>query len=163
MVSIFFDCNCNLCSMVVSCLDWTPIVLLNVMSCIAEEMKVRLQLYDGRPLSASVPKRVTCTIKETQAPMKGITSTPRYVFHLINAHYILNYIDVYVILTCLCLRIFSEKCCLIKFLHELVPVILVMIDMYLISCWKDYDKYLNNSTCYTFMGCPVNMHYKGHV
>ncbi|KAK6267589.1 hypothetical protein QUC31_011749 [Theobroma cacao] len=43
-----------------------------------EEMKVRLQLYDGRPLSASVPKRVTCTIKETQAPMKGITSTPRY-------------------------------------------------------------------------------------
>ncbi|CAK7339090.1 unnamed protein product [Dovyalis caffra] len=31
-----------------------------------EEMKVKLQLFDGRPLSGSVPKQVTCTIKETQ-------------------------------------------------------------------------------------------------
>ncbi|XWS11554.1 hypothetical protein CRYUN_Cryun37aG0008200 [Craigia yunnanensis] len=43
-----------------------------------EEMKVTLQLYDGRPLIASVPKRVTCTIKETQTPMKGVSATPRY-------------------------------------------------------------------------------------
>ncbi|KHG15598.1 Elongation factor P [Gossypium arboreum] len=43
-----------------------------------EEMKVTLQLYDGRPLTASVPKRVTCTIKETQTPMKGVSATPRY-------------------------------------------------------------------------------------
>ncbi|KAK8551042.1 hypothetical protein V6N12_039714 [Hibiscus sabdariffa] len=43
-----------------------------------EEMKVRLQLYDGRPLTAAVPKRVTCTIKETQTPMKGVSATHRY-------------------------------------------------------------------------------------
>lgn len=43
-----------------------------------EEMRVRLQLFDGRPLSGSVPKHVTCTIKDTQAAMKGISITPRY-------------------------------------------------------------------------------------
>ncbi|KAK9022411.1 hypothetical protein V6N11_002679 [Hibiscus sabdariffa] len=43
-----------------------------------EEMKVRLQLYDGRALTAAVPKRVTCTIKETQTPMKGVSATHRY-------------------------------------------------------------------------------------
>ncbi|CAH2053606.1 unnamed protein product [Thlaspi arvense] len=43
-----------------------------------EEMRVQLQLYDGRALSASVPKHVTCTIEETQLPMKGLTSAPRY-------------------------------------------------------------------------------------
>ncbi|KAG2271858.1 hypothetical protein Bca52824_066413 [Brassica carinata] len=43
-----------------------------------EEMRVQLQLYDGRALSASVPKHVTCTIQETQLPMKGLTSAPRY-------------------------------------------------------------------------------------
>ncbi|VVA97761.1 unnamed protein product [Arabis nemorensis] len=43
-----------------------------------EEMKVQLQLYDGRALSASLPKHVTCTIEETQLPMKGLTSAPRY-------------------------------------------------------------------------------------
>lgn len=48
--------------------------------CLTEEMKVQLQLYDGRALSASLPKHVTCTIEETQLPMKGLTSAPRYVF-----------------------------------------------------------------------------------
>ncbi|KFK38919.1 hypothetical protein AALP_AA3G177700 [Arabis alpina] len=43
-----------------------------------EEMRVQLQLYDGRALSASLPKHVTCTIQETQLPMKGLTSAPRY-------------------------------------------------------------------------------------
>ncbi|GLU19596.1 hypothetical protein SLE2022_358370 [Rubroshorea leprosula] len=43
-----------------------------------EEMKVRLQLFDGRPLSGSVPKHVTCTIKETQPSMKAVSITPRY-------------------------------------------------------------------------------------
>ncbi|PPS07623.1 hypothetical protein GOBAR_AA12996 [Gossypium barbadense] len=51
---------------------------LNVVSFMTEEMKVTLELYDGRPLTASVPKRVTCTIKETQTPMKGVSATPRY-------------------------------------------------------------------------------------
>ncbi|CAA7053732.1 unnamed protein product, partial [Microthlaspi erraticum] len=43
-----------------------------------EEMKVQLQLYDGRALAAFLPKHVTCTIEETQLPMKGLTSAPRY-------------------------------------------------------------------------------------
>ncbi|CAI0440585.1 unnamed protein product [Linum tenue] len=30
-----------------------------------EDLKVKLQLYDDRPLSGSVPKQVTCSIKET--------------------------------------------------------------------------------------------------
>ncbi|CAL1386130.1 unnamed protein product [Linum trigynum] len=44
-----------------------------------EDLKVKLQLYDDRPLSGSVPKQVTCSIKETLANMKGTTVTPRYV------------------------------------------------------------------------------------
>ncbi|XP_021891105.1 uncharacterized protein LOC110809546 isoform X2 [Carica papaya] len=43
-----------------------------------DEMKVTLQLYDGRPLSGSVPKHVTFKIKETQPHMKGLTAVPRY-------------------------------------------------------------------------------------
>ncbi|KAK9273466.1 hypothetical protein L1049_018276 [Liquidambar formosana] len=43
-----------------------------------DDMKVMLQLYDGRPMSASVPKRVTCTVAEAQGHMKGITATPQY-------------------------------------------------------------------------------------
>ncbi|RYR28267.1 hypothetical protein Ahy_B01g052384 isoform A [Arachis hypogaea] len=37
------------------------------------EMKVKVQFFDEKPLSASVPKRVTCTVKE------GIAATPRYM------------------------------------------------------------------------------------
>lgn len=43
-----------------------------------EEMKVKLQIYDGRPLYGSVPKHVTCSVTETQINMKGATVTPRY-------------------------------------------------------------------------------------
>lgn len=43
-----------------------------------DDMKVSLQLYDGRPMSASVPKRVTCTVAEAQGHMKGVTATPQY-------------------------------------------------------------------------------------
>ncbi|KAH9789094.1 EFP domain-containing protein [Citrus sinensis] len=43
-----------------------------------EGMKVWLQLYDGRALSGSIPKRVACTIKEIHASTKGPTVTPRY-------------------------------------------------------------------------------------
>ncbi|KAJ7955435.1 Elongation factor P [Quillaja saponaria] len=42
-----------------------------------EEMKVKVQVYDEVPLSASVPKRVTCTVKEAQPNIKGIGATPR--------------------------------------------------------------------------------------
>ncbi|XP_044505421.1 elongation factor P isoform X2 [Mangifera indica] len=44
-----------------------------------EGMKVSLELFDGRPLSASLPKRVTCAIKEIHASTKGPAVTPRYV------------------------------------------------------------------------------------
>ncbi|KAJ8645127.1 hypothetical protein MRB53_006875 [Persea americana] len=43
-----------------------------------EDMKVSLQMYDGKPMSASVPQRVTCTVTEAQSPMKGLTATPQY-------------------------------------------------------------------------------------
>ncbi|GMY28263.1 elongation factor p [Fagus crenata] len=36
------------------------------------EMRVTIRLYDDIPLSASVPKRVTCIVKEAHDPMKGI-------------------------------------------------------------------------------------------
>lgn len=36
-----------------------------------DEMKVKVQFYDDKPLSASVPKRVTCIVKE------AIAATPR--------------------------------------------------------------------------------------
>ncbi|XP_004295013.1 PREDICTED: uncharacterized protein LOC101311259 [Fragaria vesca subsp. vesca] len=42
-----------------------------------EEMKVKVELFNGTPLSASVPKHVTCTIKEAQPPIKGIAATPK--------------------------------------------------------------------------------------
>ncbi|KAM7528644.1 hypothetical protein LguiB_032054 [Lonicera macranthoides] len=43
-----------------------------------DDMKVIVELYDDRPMSASVPKRVTCTVAEAQVPMKGIAATPHY-------------------------------------------------------------------------------------
>nr|XP_027190760.1 uncharacterized protein LOC101506432 isoform X1 [Cicer arietinum] len=39
--------------------------------CLQDEMKVKVQFYDDKPLSASVPKRVICTVKEV------IAATPR--------------------------------------------------------------------------------------
>lgn len=36
-------------------------------------MKVKVQFYDDKPLSASVPNRVTCIVKEE------IAATPRYI------------------------------------------------------------------------------------
>lgn len=38
-------------------------------------MKVKVQFYDDKPLSASVPKRVTCTVKDRIA----VAATPRYM------------------------------------------------------------------------------------
>ncbi|KAF4365183.1 hypothetical protein G4B88_000342 [Cannabis sativa] len=42
-----------------------------------DDMKVRVEVYNGIPLSASVPKHVTCIVKEAQPPVKGIGVTPR--------------------------------------------------------------------------------------
>ncbi|XP_047088927.1 elongation factor P-like [Lolium rigidum] len=43
-----------------------------------DEMKVTLQYFDGRPLSGSVPPRVTCTVVEAQPNTKGLTAQPQY-------------------------------------------------------------------------------------
>ncbi|XP_031401661.1 uncharacterized protein LOC116211425 [Punica granatum] len=41
-----------------------------------EEMKVTLRLFDDRPLSGSIPKRVICIVKETPPQVKGVSATP---------------------------------------------------------------------------------------
>uniref|UniRef100_A0A7N0UD93 Elongation factor P n=1 Tax=Kalanchoe fedtschenkoi TaxID=63787 RepID=A0A7N0UD93_KALFE len=43
-----------------------------------DEMSVNVQFYDGKPMSASVPKQVTCTVVQAQDPAKGLTATPQY-------------------------------------------------------------------------------------
>lgn len=40
-------------------------------------------MYDDKPMSASVPPRVTCTVVETPAPVRGIGATPQYVSTLV--------------------------------------------------------------------------------
>ncbi|KAL5547691.1 hypothetical protein UlMin_002926 [Ulmus minor] len=42
-----------------------------------DEMRVKVEVFNGTPLSAKVPKHVTCIIKEAQPPVKGIGVTPR--------------------------------------------------------------------------------------
>lgn len=44
----------------------------------ADDMTVKVQYYDGRPMSTTVPYRVTCTVVEAQAPMKGLSVNPQY-------------------------------------------------------------------------------------
>lgn len=46
---------------------------------LTEDMKITLQTYDGKPMSATVPSRVTCTVSEAQPTTKGQTATPQYV------------------------------------------------------------------------------------
>ncbi|XP_020095658.1 uncharacterized protein LOC109715182 isoform X2 [Ananas comosus] len=43
-----------------------------------DDMSVTVQYYDGRPMSASVPQRVTCTVVEAQPNTKGLTAAPQY-------------------------------------------------------------------------------------
>ncbi|XP_057250570.1 uncharacterized protein LOC104889839 isoform X2 [Beta vulgaris subsp. vulgaris] len=43
-----------------------------------DDMTVRVQYYDGRSMSATVPYRVTCTVVEAQAPMKGLSVNAQY-------------------------------------------------------------------------------------
>ncbi|XP_027072767.1 uncharacterized protein [Coffea arabica] len=43
-----------------------------------DDMKVKLQLYDEKPMSVSIPPKVTCTVAEAQVPIKGSTATPQY-------------------------------------------------------------------------------------
>ncbi|KAK8919182.1 hypothetical protein KSP39_PZI021540 [Platanthera zijinensis] len=37
-----------------------------------------IQCYDGKPTSASVPQRLTCTVAEAQSHSKGLTAAPQY-------------------------------------------------------------------------------------
>ncbi|KAL1809564.1 hypothetical protein DCAR_0729114 [Daucus carota subsp. sativus] len=41
-----------------------------------DDMSVTVEMYDDKPMSASVPPRVTCTVVETPAPVRGIGATP---------------------------------------------------------------------------------------
>ncbi|CAI9268601.1 unnamed protein product [Lactuca saligna] len=41
-----------------------------------DDITVSVELFNDRPMSASVPKRVTCTVVEAQVPMKGMGATP---------------------------------------------------------------------------------------
>ena len=50
----------------------------------ADDMKVKLQLYDEKPMSVSIPPKVTCTVAEAQVPIKGSTATPQYVYHFLD-------------------------------------------------------------------------------
>ncbi|CAN6476725.1 unnamed protein product [Victoria cruziana] len=43
-----------------------------------DNMTVTLQFYDGKPMSASIPQRVTCTVVEAQPVAKGQTASPQY-------------------------------------------------------------------------------------
>ncbi|KAJ4801246.1 Elongation factor P [Rhynchospora pubera] len=47
-------------------------------SYLKEDMAVTLHYYDGKPMSASVPTRVTCAVVEAQAHTKGHTVAPQY-------------------------------------------------------------------------------------
>lgn len=49
-------------------------------------MKVTLRLFDDKPLSGSIPKRVICTVKDTPPPLKGVSATPAYVQSLSFPH-----------------------------------------------------------------------------
>ncbi|XP_039119576.1 elongation factor P isoform X2 [Dioscorea cayenensis subsp. rotundata] len=42
-----------------------------------DDMKVTVQYYDGKPMSASVPQRVTCTVVDAQPNTKGLTAAPQ--------------------------------------------------------------------------------------
>ncbi|PHT69930.1 hypothetical protein T459_25034 [Capsicum annuum] len=42
-----------------------------------DDMKVHVQLYDERAMSVSIPRRVTCTVAESEIPMRA-SATPQY-------------------------------------------------------------------------------------
>ncbi|CAA6659087.1 unnamed protein product [Spirodela intermedia] len=43
-----------------------------------DNMTVTVQYFDGKPMSASVPQRVTCKVVEAPPYSKGMTATPQY-------------------------------------------------------------------------------------
>ncbi|GAA0178451.1 translation elongation factor [Lithospermum erythrorhizon] len=45
---------------------------------LTDDMNVSVQFLDGRPTSAKVPQRVTCTVAEAHVHVKGSTAQPQY-------------------------------------------------------------------------------------
>ncbi|KAI3683454.1 hypothetical protein L1987_83957 [Smallanthus sonchifolius] len=45
----------------------------NSLAYLKDDITVSVELFNDRPMSASVPKRVTCTVVEAQVPMKGMS------------------------------------------------------------------------------------------
>ena len=43
-------------------------------------MTVKVGFYDERAMTASVPIKVVCTVKEAPGRIKGSTAAPQYVF-----------------------------------------------------------------------------------
>ncbi|KAH9612439.1 hypothetical protein KSS87_015453 [Heliosperma pusillum] len=43
-----------------------------------EDMTVRVHYFDDRPMSATLPYRVTCTVIQAQPPKKGLSVNPQY-------------------------------------------------------------------------------------
>ncbi|XP_074303718.1 uncharacterized protein LOC141638211 isoform X3 [Silene latifolia] len=43
-----------------------------------EDMTVRVSYFDDRPMSATLPYRVTCTVIQAQPPKKGLSVNPQY-------------------------------------------------------------------------------------
>lgn len=54
-----------------------PVSFSRRISCWTDDMKVTVQYYDGKPMSASVPQRVTCTVVDAQPNTKGLTAAPQ--------------------------------------------------------------------------------------
>ncbi|BBN17392.1 elongation factor P [Marchantia polymorpha subsp. ruderalis] len=45
---------------------------------LTDGMEVKVQYFDGKPMSATVPDRVTCTVVEAEPFFKGQAATPQY-------------------------------------------------------------------------------------
>ena len=56
-------------------------------------MRVTIRLYDDIPLSASVPKRVTCIVKEAHDHMKGIPTPPKWVLSFCKCFFIFYFLS----------------------------------------------------------------------
>ncbi|KAG1347595.1 hypothetical protein COCNU_06G014240 [Cocos nucifera] len=54
------------------------VAIMDLFFAFHDDMTVTLQYYDGKPMSASVPQRVTCTVAEAQPYTKGLTAAPQY-------------------------------------------------------------------------------------
>eukprot|EP00249_Psilotum_nudum_P004628 c18132_g1_i2 orf=47-730(+) len=59
-------------------LEVPKILFGNGAAYLSDGLLVTVQFFDGKPLSAAVPSRVTCTVVEAEPSFKGQTATPVY-------------------------------------------------------------------------------------